>query len=471
MKKRILSFVCVVACLFAAGCMRQPEEGPGGLNLDDFKQIALNGFDPVDQAEDHNDYPWSMEYYEADGKVGDGYIYVGTWNRVQQWKGFQEHLPVYPEIRRYRPDQGPTAWETVLDIRDYNMPDDERTHGFRFLKSYRNQSDGKLYLYASGRGPRSDLWRSETGEPGTWELFYTYPREGSFRGLTVHNGLLYMAYLNDYALLGSDGGPEAVILATDGSLANTQVINDTGFGNPNNTGIFTLGSFNGWLYAGTHNQREGCEVWKLEGPNRTASPVKIFTKGGPRSLNEAAMTMYVYKDNLYIGTISNFIWRMIGGLKPADLIRVHADDSWEAITGKNSPGGEASGFGERGNAYMWSLEEHDGWLYCGTYDIVTGMTFMFTHFDYLASMMGLGKSEPGAKRFSTVFDLLTMQSSSGGDLYKSQDGENWYCVMADGFGDHNNYGLRCMRSAKGQLFIGLSNPYDGLEVWAGGIAD
>jgi len=108
--KRLSWMAMVVCCAAAAGCMRSPEQAPGGLAAEDFEQVALNGFDPEDQALDFNDYPWSMEYYAPEGKQGQGYVYVGTWNRVQQWKGFQEHLPVYPEIRRYRPDISATTW-------------------------------------------------------------------------------------------------------------------------------------------------------------------------------------------------------------------------------------------------------------------------------------------------------------------------------------------------------------------------
>jgi len=457
--------VPVALCLLMLGCPRGPELAPGGLTAENFEPVALNGFGPEEQAADHNDYPWSMEYFEPDGAKGAGHVYVGTWNRVQQWKGFQDHEPVYPEIRRYRPDISPTTWESVLDTRDLDLSDQDRPHGFRVMKVYRNQSDGRSMLYAGGRGDTVTLWRSETGDPGTWERFWMLEREGSIRGMAIHNGLLYMAFYNDYALLSGDGEPGALILATDG--ADVWTVSDDGFGNRFNVGIFTIASFNGWLYAGTHNQLQGCEVWKLEGPDLEQAPERIIAHGGPRWLNEGAITMHVYDGHLYVGTVVNHILRMIGGLKPCDLLRIDTEDHWETVAGPCSIGGERSGFGERGNSYVWSMCEHDGWFYVGTYDMVTGLTYMLTHPDYILSMMGVDlKSDDADAKCLTLIDLAVMQPNSGGDLYKSQDGVHWYCVSVDGLGDHNNYGLRTIKSVNGRLFIGMSNPYDGLEVWA-----
>lgn len=457
--------LAVLICTLLAGCFRHPEPGPGGLCQQDFTQVALNGFDPVDQEADYNDYAWSMEYFKPDGRGTAGHVYVGTWNRVQMWKGFQEHVEVFPEIRRYRPDLSPTAWETVLDTRDLALDAHNRPHGFRFLKTYRNESDGRRYLYAGGRGDTTTLWRSETGEPGTWECFWNLDREGSIRSMAVHRGLLYLAFFNDYAMLGGMGlkaDQQAVILATDGE--DVWTVSDDGFGNGNNVGIFTIESFNGWLYAGTQNPAQGCEVWKLEGPDG-GGPVRVVERGGPQALNEAAMTMGVFGGHLYVGTQASFLMRMIGGLKPADLFRIDANDNWETVAGPNSIGGEESGFGEPGNAYVWSMCEHDGWFYVGTYDIVTGLTYMLEHPAYLMSMMGIG-SKSGTK-CRTLIDLMVYQRQAGGDLYKTQDGETWYCITTDGFGNRNNYGFRTLASGGGKLFAGTANPYNGLEVWAG----
>ena len=461
---KLIQCLCVVVCLFTLGCPTGPDPSPGGLNANDFVQVATNGFDAVDQAVDFNDYPWSMDYYVPDAKADvGGHVYVGTWNKVQQWKGFQDHAPVFPEIRRYRPDLGPQTWERVLDTRDLGLSETERPHGFRYLEPYRNQSDGKKYLYAGGRGDTVSLWRSETGAPGTWENFWQYNFEGSIRSMAVHNGLLYMAWLNDYAIFDSGDGPKAVIFATDGETVWT--VMDDAFGDHNNIGLFEIAAFNGYLWAGTHNRMQGCEVWRLEGPDPNEGPVRVMANGGARAFNEAAMTMFEFKDHLYVGTISNFIWRFILGLKPTDVYRIDRNDNVETVVGPNSVGGEPAGFGHRGNAYMWSMCELDGWLYVGTYDIITGLTYMYTHPDFLMAIMGLKNGDLTSKLL-TIFDLAVSQGQAGADLYKSQDGVKWYRVFDDGLGNPNNYGIRVLTVAEGRMFAAMSNPYDGLEVWA-----
>lgn len=463
-----------------AGCMRGPEEASGGLAAGDFVKTCENGFDAADQAQDQNDYAWSMEHFIPDGAKEDGgHVYVGTWNRVQQWKGFQgNRQPVYPEIRRYRADLSPAVWETVLDTRTLGMDEHSRPHGFRSMLSYRNQCDGKKYLYAGGRGDTTSLWRSATGEPGSWEQFWVSDQTGSIRGLTVHKGLLYMSFYNDYAMVdkSADGDSlpkadegSAVILATDGDRVWT-VMND-GFGNRRNVGIFTLESFNGWLYAGTHNPLQGAEVWKLEGPDPAAPPVRIIKRGGPRWMNEAFMTMCVWGDHLYVGAQASFIMRMVGGLKAADVVRIDRNDHWEAVTGPGSVADERSGFGERSNAYIWSMCEHDGWFYVGTYDIMPGLSYMLTHPGFMLGIMGLGgkaaEAEGDKLLALTTLEMVLWRKNAGFDLYKTRDGLKWYCVTADGLGNHENYGLRTMKSANGTLFLGTANPYEGLEIWAG----
>ena len=467
---RMLVLLVFMVMLVGAGCNRQPEAGPGGLVEGDFVKISENGFDAADHAQDLNDYPWSMAHFTPDGAENGGCLYVGTWNRVQQWKGFQpDRQPVYPEIRRYRPDISATTWETVLDTRDLGLDDHARPHGFRTMKPYRNASDGRLYLYAGGRGDTTSLWRSETGEPGTWECFWSVDQVGSIRGLAVHKDLLYMSFYNDYSMVDKDSeASPANILATDGE--RVWEVLQGGFGNKHNVGIFTIESFNGWLYAGTHNPLQGAQVWKLEGPDPAAPPVQIVSGGGPRWLNESFLTMQVWQDHLYVGAQASFLMRMIGGLKAADVIRIGRDDTWEAITGCGSIAGEGSGFGEPSNAYIWSMCEHDGWFYVGTYDIMPGLSYMLTHPGFILGIMGIDcKTETSEDKLLLLssIEMLFWRKNFGADLYKTRDGRHWYAVNLNGFGNPDNYGVRTMMSSRGQLILGLSNPYDGLEMWAG----
>ncbi|MCC6153684.1 MAG: hypothetical protein IT367_07990, partial [Candidatus Hydrogenedentes bacterium] len=270
-----------------------------GLRSADFVKISENGFDAEDNESDLNDYAWSMLWFQPDG-AKEGHLYVGTGNNIF---GIAEYITETnqngeeptelpsrpPEIRRYTPG-GAEDWEKVFDYK--NVEDDElQTYGFRRLIAYRALVTGKgissNYLYAATQGIGASIWRSKTGDAGDWEQVHsTGPNHASIRAMAVHDGKLYLGYA--YDIVNVDIPPAEIWVSEDG--INFEPVMQDGFGNENNRGIETLFSYNGWLYAGTKNDKQGYEVWKLDGPDKGAGAVKIVEHGGPDSRNEAAGT-------------------------------------------------------------------------------------------------------------------------------------------------------------------------------------
>lgn len=437
-----------------------------GLIQADFVKISENGFDPEDHAEDHNDYAWSMEYFVPDA-APQGHLYVGTGNNMFNLVVFQfqvalegmdivEEAPVRPpEIRRYRPDLGRKVWERVFDYRDVKQDPDFRTIGFRNMKAYRALADGVNYLYAATMGEQPVLWRSATGEPGTWETVWSDADVGSVRWMEPHNGLLYFAMAVDVPGMTKVGR----VWATDGD-AVWPVVED-GFGNPDNTDVDCLTSFNGWLYAGTTNVATGYEVWKFAGPSGEG-PVPVVTNGGPSPRNEVVGTPCIFGDHLYLGSmifVSGINLLTMNGFKGADIIRIDKNDNWQTVVGPDSLSGYGSGFNHFTNAYIWWMAVHDGWLYASTLDQGSIMREVYLHLPEIAGyLLDLLR---GAKDYPIIDTLL----HSGADLFKTSDGVNWYPVSLTGLGNPNNYGIRTMRSVDDTFFLGTANPFDGLEVW------
>jgi len=460
------SFVALCVLLVACGfTVRQC-----GFTRFDFVRVSENGFDPVDNAQDFNDYPWAMEYFVPDG-ADEGYLYVGTVNNVingvMYWIGVTDvpPEPKPPEIRRYRPDLGvrgnERAWETVLDMRDQTVG----AGGLRYMKSYRAQYDSVNYLYAATVSYPPAVWRTATGDPGDWDVIWTASAGASIRWMEIHNGLLYVATTFDLGVIDAP----FQIWATDGDSFWSVVEN--GLGSPDNDSVYCLASYNGWLYAGTENPTTGYEVWKLEGPGEDgATPVQVVANGGPTPRNEIAGTMFVFRDKLYVGSMVPFGYNPWTGnvFKGCDVIRIDENDNWETIVGSNSVSGYDSGFGQFSNGYLWMMEEHDGWLYAGTFDnaVVIAMLveqnpeILVDMIKYLVTgespFDGLLPKQP------SWADLLF---DAGADLYKTRDGDTWEPVFTDGLGDPNNYGVRTMKSVGDCLYLGMSNPFDGLEVW------
>jgi hypothetical protein len=464
MKPGNLIAVAVLCTLpFWSGCCLSPPppEDTGGFKAEDFQKISLNGFDPVDNAVDKNDYAWSMEYFQADGN-NPGYVYVGTGNDmmgtmregvsgIASGHEFAEGTVRPPEIRRYRPDIDRLTWQRVFDIRQVEPADYYSTVGFRYMKAYRAKSDGVNYLYAATLGHTANLWRTSTGEPNSWSIAWTTGSVGSIRWMEVHNGILYMALTND-ALEGEHVGK---IWATDGN--QFWPVMEDGFGNPENRGIQSLISYNGWLYAGTSNIATGYEIWKLAGPDANDGPIRVVANGGPSGDDHWACSPCIFQGKLYYGSLILMMDTMLRGFPGgATIIRIDENDQWETVVGPDSLSGYSSGFNRRLNAYIWSMGVHDGWLYAGTFDLLSPFTGMLEDpIGFIKSMMPRGKN-------ANVIDFM---GHSGADLYKTQDGVTWYPVTLEGFGNVGNYGFRTLMSVGSDFYVGTANASDGLEVW------
>jgi hypothetical protein len=464
-------FVLISVVLFVA--TRRPQRLPqyasqvgSGLNLE---QVAAPGFDEQGQTR-LADSAWSMRYFQADGATA-GYLYVGTDNNIlgltmDALRKGGEALPVQPpQIRRYRPDLGPQTWEVVLDYADHEASP-YLNEGFRSMGIYRSKADGRTYLYAGTMAAHSpEVWRSASGDPGSWEKVFTFPDEpeskiGSIRGIIPHDdGLLYMSTTRSGDILPGGVGQ---IWATDG-ITFTRVITD-GFGDPNNGGISSLASFKGCLYAGTYNPATGYEVWKLRCLSDLEAPPQPVIRGGAsQPHNEAVMSLRVFKDHLYVGTGIPLGFNPVTrhGPRGCDLIRITPDDNWEVVVGpkRSQPLSEyRAGFGWYLIVYCWYMKEHEDHFYLGTWDMSRTIAF-------------LGQDvENVAPPFRPLLNELVARpedwrSPMGGDLYRTADGVRWEPVFLDGLGNPDNHGIRTLESTPMGLFVGTENPFTRLEVW------
>jgi hypothetical protein len=472
----VLLAVLSVTVLAIYIATRRPQRLPGyasevGPRLS-FERVSESGFDEAGRAR-LADSAWAMRYFQVDG-AEVGYLYVGTDNNIvglsmaalRQRKSGDGQLPVQPpQIRRYRPDLGPTEWEMVLDLADREQAPylDE---GFRSMAVYKAKADGRAYLYAGTMAVRTpSVWRTVSGEPGSWEKSFTLPDDpaskvGSVRGLVAHDdGLLYMS-TTPIGDIVTDGIGQ--IWATDGTSFEP-VIAD-GFGNPNNAGITTLASYNGCLYAGTYNPAQGYEVWKLRcTSDPSAPPQRVISGGAGQPHNEAAMSMRVFQDQLYLGTGIPLGFNPVTrhGPRGCSMLRISVDDRWEALVGpkgEHPVSGYGPGFGWYLNSYCWYMKEHDGQLYLGTWDLSRTIAF-------------LGQdAENVVPAFRPLLDHLVVKpqdwgSPVGGDLYRTADGVRWEPVFLDGLGNPDNHGIRTLESTPLGFFAGTENPFTRLEVW------
>jgi hypothetical protein len=212
--------------------------------------------------------------------------------------------------------------------------------------------------------------------------------------------------------------------------------------------VFEMETFNGTLYVGNGASTGGYSVWKVS--NTSTLPygfTPVVTAGAGRgSAITSVVSMHEFENRLYVGSSG---W---GVFPNSELIRINPDDTWDVVVGnprtvsgssKAPISGLNDGYGNILNAHFWRMETHNGVLYVGTND----------------ASWGLRNSEPWATLLAPEF---------GFDLFGSCDGQYWFTVTRDGFGDGRwNFGARTMVSTSGGMYLGTANHVEGTSVWLG----
>ncbi|MEI6125742.1 MAG: hypothetical protein WCQ99_04225, partial [Pseudomonadota bacterium] len=213
----------------------------------------------------------------------------------------------------------------------------------------------------------------------------------------------------------------------------------------NDIRIWDMEPFNGYLYIGTRDTT-GYSVLKTtaEGtPPYTFIPV--ITQGAYQKIKPSVtiVSMHVFNNRLYVGTD-----------KPAELIRINPNDTWDLVVGKprRTPDGKKyplsgfiNGFNWPWNVHIWRMQDHEGVLYAGTADQSTRV------------------------RNAPIYGKL-IESEFGFDLYASANGWTWSPITTNGFGDKWQMGLRTFASTPYGLFLGTCNFWGGLQIWLGNSA-
>ncbi len=281
------------------------------------------------------------------------------------------------------------------------------------LIPYKPISENKTYLYAGTFNPRDglEIWRNDNPIKGPWE-----------------------------PLIHQDG---------EGDLSS-------GFGNPNNHAAYSAAILNDWLYIGTMNWREGCEIWRTDGDiwqKIIGEGCSISNGFGDDNIGFErdiyAWEMLVYEDtfsnqsHLYVGTFN------IAG---CEFWRTSDGENWTCLIGDE--GILRRGFNMFGtpirthNYGIRRIEVFKGALYLGT-----------------ASVPPFGVKTNGKNRIlSNVF----LESIGSGCSIWRFDGLSFEKIIGrklsrdinkhSGFGDWTNAYIWSFREFDGRLFAGTWNP-------------
>jgi hypothetical protein len=361
-----------------------------------------------------------------------------------------------PQAQIWRYDPQIATWQQIFVFPLVSLPNDTkalREAGYRRTVVFQGASDLAPALYASTISPLGSLiLRSQDGEhfvpvsqPGLGNPNTTW----SFRALVPFNGRLYAApagRIRGERIERNTAEAAIVFENADPVAAPWRPVNEIGFGDSTNRAIFEMSSLNGFLYAGTFNPYKGFQIWKTRAQGYPYRWKKVIADGAFwGNANEAAVSMCVFGDALYVGTGKQRL------RSAAELIRIDPDDRWELVVGeprrtfeglKLPLSGLGPGFDHGYNGAIWEMTEHDSWLYAGTESKISILAFLRP---FLTAAR--------AHRWNEVIDDL-LEAEGGFDLWRSRDGTIWDVVTNVGFGNPNNFGIESMASTPAGLFIG-----------------
>ena len=441
------------------------------VRTDDFEVASVQGFG--DRA---NTWAWAMQWW-------NGYLYVGT-NRsfrcvetaslnyllppLSQYPPLDadiecadnaEDLPLQAEIWRWSPktDLWQRVFQSPANVRLASRSDKlvARDIGFRGMTVF-TEPDGTEALYATAVGiatvgfallenTPTRILRSTDGvnfepipqDPGTTFGDLTF---GSYRNPLSYRGRFYV--------VGSPLQGSGVLLESNDPARGNNSFRKV---SPAEISVSAIQVFDEFLYVGIRDTATGYSVVKTNALGTLPYHLTpVVEEGGylKTDTNTEILSLVVFKNALYAGGNGITIGPLgLGG--PAELIRIHPDDTWDLVVGtprltpqgwKDTLSRMPPGFGNQLNGHMWRMAVYRDQLYVGTFD---------------SSTLFKDDSE-------RAFEL---EPQMGFDLYTTANGTDFAPITTNGFGDRFSYGLRTMASTPYGLFIGTANPYYGLQIW------
>jgi hypothetical protein len=459
-----------VLAAFAGAATAPSLASEPGINV-----IAKDGF-----GETENSFAWSMGWFKHKLYVGTGrdvlcvedettQFFVPLEQKYSTNPSLNVRCPASPfemdlraNIWQYTPQTD--RWKRVYIAPTEKNPSDlnvavSKDIAYRGMLTYKQ--GGREALFAAGVSadeyipplltkdpPR--ILRSFDGvhwQPLNLPVVTVHYPEGNlhpmgFRSLVVWKGHLYVTATPDLT------GNGSLFEVTNAMSSHPGLVQVT----PPGLNVFEAVEFHGDLYVGCGSEKAGYSVWEASGEGQPWLP--IVTGGAGRGDEiTSVVSMHVFRDQLYVGASG---WYQ-NTLPQSEMIRINPEGQWTLVVGnpRKLPNGSTAyptsglddGFDSTFNAHFWRMGTFGGGLYVGT-----------------NSWANLVK---GYKGKGWAEDLLA--DASGYQVWATCDGEDWYPVTRDAFGDGEyNFGARNFITGHGpageELYIGSANVADGTTI-------
>ncbi len=284
-----------------------------------------------------------------------------------------------------------------------------------------------------------------------------------------------------------------------------QQTNINGFGERWSSGVTSLESFNGQLYAASSSWNTGAQVWRSSDGRHWTAASQISFGSAHQGLNPAITDLLVFNNQLYAstgwGSGSGQLWRspdgstwtqVIGeGLSPNNnaILRLGVfDNRLYAATGNNITGSEiwrsssgdpgswekvvSGGLGNANNILITTFAIFNGNLYAAGENPSDGAEVWRTSdgLDWAqVNANGFGKAANMQIGSLVVFDNMlyagTYNEDAGAEIWCSTGGADWTQFASGGFGDRRNIKIESLYAFNGSLYAVTHNRSTGAEVW------
>ncbi len=227
-----------------------------------------------------------------------------------------------------------------------------------------------------------------------------------------------------------------------------------GFGG-GNTGVLSLQTLDGTLYAGTSNPNGG-QVWASGGEGWSHAA----DSGFDNPANDAVIALVAFRGRLFAGT------RNDGGAQ----IWSFAGDQWKQVV--------SSGLNDAGNTAVQALVEHDGTLYAGTHNERGAQVWSSNDGTAwtVAASGGFGQASNDsitsmASFRGALYAAVGNSAGLGGQVWQYDPWADWRVSAVEGFAtpgqpsDRHNLAVTALAVHEGQLFAGTANKEFGTQIW------
>ena len=274
-----------------------------------------------------------------------GRLYASTYNEMdgaEVWRS---------------PSGNAGTWERVVSA-GFDRP---TTAEIMRLTVYGNALYASTWSSAPAYGV--DVWRSTTGNAGDWSRVVTNGFDGDTKNETVISFEAFGGYLYAGTSNGTTGGE--VWRSSTGNVGSWTQVNADGFGDLNNPVVSALAAFDGYLVAATHHNApsvthpaSGTQVWRCQTCDGS-DWARVVDNGFDHQGARRMPALEALDGNLFLAIGSSFtgleIWRTANGT------------AWEQIG--------FGGFGDAGNQTTYfdnAMTVFGNGLNVGTANYATG---------------------------------------------------------------------------------------------------